>query len=67
MLPGHEDSAADGGSFHVYPTAAEGWFCFGACNRGGDIYDFARAVWGDHLSFPGWRRFIEIFLGGDHE
>jgi hypothetical protein len=31
-------------SLHAYPSAAEGWFCFG-CRRGGSIYDLAAHVW----------------------
>ena len=27
-------------SFHMYETAAEGWYCFG-CRRGGGIYQLA--------------------------
>ena len=64
MLPGHEDSAADGGSFHVYPTAEQGWYCFG-CGRGGDVYDLARELSGDSISFRHVRRWLlELFLGG---
>jgi hypothetical protein len=36
-LPDHDDHAP---SFGVYPTPAEGWFCWG-CGRGGGIYQFA--------------------------
>jgi len=36
-LPDHEDSHP---SFHAYPTAERGWYCFG-CGRGGDIFTLA--------------------------
>jgi DNA primase len=36
--PFHEDRHA---SLHVYETAERGWYCFGACRRGGTIYDLA--------------------------
>jgi hypothetical protein len=42
-LPGHEDRTP---SFRVYQDAEAGWFCFGACARGGDIYNFAADLWG---------------------
>lgn len=32
-------------SLHAYPTAEQGWFCFG-CRRGGSIYDLAAELWG---------------------
>jgi hypothetical protein len=32
-------------SLHVYPTAVEGWCCFG-CGRGGTIIDLAAHLWG---------------------
>jgi hypothetical protein len=41
--PFHEDRHA---SLHVYETAARGWYCFGACRRGGTIYDLAAALYG---------------------
>jgi hypothetical protein len=41
--PFHEDRHA---SLHVYETAGRGWYCFGACRRGGTIYDLAAAVFG---------------------
>jgi hypothetical protein len=37
--PFHDDRHA---SLHVYETAQRGWYCFGACRRGGTIYDLAR-------------------------
>jgi hypothetical protein len=36
--PFHADRHA---SLHVYETAERGWYCFGACRRGGTIYDLA--------------------------
>ena len=39
--PFHEDRTP---SLHLYPTAEEGWYCFG-CGRGTSIYDMAAAVW----------------------
>jgi hypothetical protein len=41
--PFHEDRHA---SLHVYETPGRGWYCFGACRRGGTIYDLAAAVYG---------------------
>lgn len=31
-------------SLHVYPRAAQGWFCF-SCRRGGSAYDLAADLW----------------------
>jgi DNA primase len=39
--PFHEDKTP---SFHVYPGDG-GWFCHGACQKGGSIYDFAMLWW----------------------
>jgi RepB DNA-primase from phage plasmid/CHC2 zinc finger len=41
--PFHEDRNA---SLHVYETAERGWYCFGACRRGGTIYDLAAPLYG---------------------
>jgi DNA primase len=41
-LPGHEDRTP---SFTVY-TETNSWFCFGACQCGGDVVDLAAAAWG---------------------
>jgi len=41
--PFHEDRHA---SLHVYETAQRGWYCFGACRRGGTIYDLAAPLFG---------------------
>jgi RepB DNA-primase N-terminal domain len=41
--PFHEDRHA---SLHVYETAERGWYCFGACRRGGTIYDLAGPLYG---------------------
>jgi hypothetical protein len=41
--PFHEDRHA---SLHVYETAERGWYCFGACRRGGAIYDLAAPLYG---------------------
>jgi hypothetical protein len=41
--PFHEDRHA---SLHVYETARRGWYCFGACRRGGTIYDLAAPLYG---------------------
>jgi hypothetical protein len=41
-LPGHEDRSP---SFTIYPKT-NSWFCFGACQRGGDVVDLAAAAWG---------------------
>ena len=32
-------------SLHAFPSAEQGWFCFG-CRRGGSLYDLAAAMWG---------------------
>jgi hypothetical protein len=34
------------------------WYCFGACRRGGSIYDFAAALW--LTGEPKGRAFIEL-------
>lgn len=39
--PFHDDRTP---SLHLYPTAEEGWYCFG-CGRGSTIYDMAAALW----------------------
>jgi DNA primase len=41
-LPDHEDRTP---SFTVY-TETNSWYCFGACQRGGDVVDLAAAAWG---------------------
>jgi DNA primase RepB-like protein len=41
--PFHEDRHA---SLHVYETPERGWYCFGACRRGGTIYDLAAPLYG---------------------
>jgi hypothetical protein len=41
-LPDHKDRTP---SCHVYPDAAQGWYCFG-CHRGGALYDLARELSG---------------------
>jgi hypothetical protein len=41
--PFHEDRHA---SLHVYESAERGWYCFGACRRGGTIYDLAASLYG---------------------
>jgi hypothetical protein len=41
--PFHEDRHA---SLHVYETPKRGWYCFGACRRGGTIYDLAAPLYG---------------------
>jgi hypothetical protein len=40
--PFHEDRHA---SLHVYETPGRGWYCFGACRRGGTIYDLAAPLY----------------------
>jgi hypothetical protein len=52
--PFHDDRVA---SLHLYPTADEGWFCFGACSGGGDVYDFGSRLWGLRTS---GRAFVEL-------
>ena len=41
QCPFHEDRTP---SLHLYPTAEQGWYCFG-CGRGSSIYDMAAAAW----------------------
>jgi hypothetical protein len=41
--PFHEDRHA---SLHVYEAPQRGWYCFGACRRGGTIYDLAAPLYG---------------------
>ena len=41
-LPGHDDRTP---SFTVYPET-DSWYCFGACQRGGDVVDLAAFAWG---------------------
>ena len=41
--PFHDDRHA---SLHVYENAERGWYCFGACRRGGTIYDLAAPLYG---------------------
>jgi hypothetical protein len=43
-------------SFHVYPTAERGWYCYGGCG-GGSIYDLAARLW--NLT-PRGREFHEL-------
>jgi hypothetical protein len=61
-LPGHDDRTP---SMRVYPDASRGFYCFG-CHAGGDIYNFASALWGldSRREFPELRRRIaESLLG----
>jgi hypothetical protein len=41
-LPGHYEKSP---SFTVYPET-NSWYCFGTCQRGGDVVDLAAAAWG---------------------
>lgn len=41
--PFHDDHHP---SLHIYETAERGWYCFGACRRGGTIYDLAASLYG---------------------
>ena len=41
--PHHADRHA---SLHVYETPERGWYCFGACRKGGTIYDLAAPLYG---------------------
>ena len=58
--PFHDDRHA---SLHVYETADRGWYCFGACRRGGTIYDLAAPLYfsgqSAEMSLRG-ERFIEV-------
>jgi hypothetical protein len=53
-IPGHEDRTP---SFHVYPDSDRGWYCFGACARGGSIYDLGAILFG---IAPRGREFHEL-------
>lgn len=41
-LPDHKDKSP---SFVVF-VETNSWYCFGACQRGGDVVDLARSAWG---------------------
>jgi hypothetical protein len=41
-LPGHDERTP---SFTVF-RKTNSWYCFGACQRGGDVVDLAAAAWG---------------------
>jgi DNA primase len=41
-LPGHDERTA---SFTVF-LETNSWYCFGACQQGGDVVDLAAAAWG---------------------
>jgi hypothetical protein len=55
-LPDHEDRTP---SCRVYPSAEQGWWCFG-CTRGGRVYDLASLLlggpWGRDLRGEPFRR-----------
>jgi hypothetical protein len=51
--PFHEDRHA---SLHVYETPQRGWYCFGACRRGGTIYDLAAPLYGYSARGEGFLR-----------
>lgn len=59
-LPGHDDNTP---SFHAYDDPADGFYCYG-CGAGGDLYSFARYLWGDADSFPALRRRLAAALIG---
>jgi DNA primase len=40
-LPGHDERTP---SFTVFPET-NSWYCFGACQRGGDVIELARFAW----------------------
>ena len=64
--PFHDDGTP---SLHLYPTAEEGWYCFG-CGRGTSIYDMAAAAWrmGTRGSeFLELRRRLMALFGFDRE
>lgn len=44
-------------SLHVFDTPERGWYCFGACQRGGSVYDFAALLWQTDTR---GREFIEL-------
>lgn len=63
-LPAHDDWEGDGGSFHAYPDAKDGWYCYG-CLRGGDIYSLAQELWGKE-HFPNLRkRLVDAVMGAN--
>jgi RepB DNA-primase from phage plasmid/CHC2 zinc finger len=55
-------------SLHVYEAAEDGWYCFGACRRGGSVYDLAGPLWGFSTKGAGFlelrRRLYELLLPG---
>lgn len=55
--PGHNDRTP---SFHVYDEPERGWYCFGACQRGGSIYDFAALLAGLPVPCPRGTAFLRI-------
>ena len=59
----HDDGTP---SFHVYPDAQRGWYCFG-CDRGGTIYDLGAALWGTSTRGVGFhelrKRLAQELLG----
>lgn len=61
-LPDHEDRMP---SFHAWPDPERGVWCFG-CQRGGDIYSFAAALWGlnSRRDFPELHRRLASELLG---
>lgn len=60
-LPGHEDVAP---SFMIYDSPERGFYCWG-CHAGGDIYNFAAALWDldTRRDFPAIRRRVAECLG----
>jgi Bifunctional DNA primase/polymerase, N-terminal len=55
--PGHDDRTP---SFHVYDEPDRGWYCFGACQNGGSIYDFAALLAGLPVPCPRGTAFLRI-------
>jgi CHC2 zinc finger len=51
--PFHPDRTA---SLHVYDMPERGWYCFGACRRGGTIYDLAAPLYGLQARGEDFRR-----------
>jgi len=60
-LPGHDERT---GSFHCYPTAERGWYCFG-CAKGGNIYNLAAELIGldSHRDWEQVRDFVGHTFG----
>lgn len=57
-LPGHDDGTP---SFRAFPEPERGVWCWG-CNRGGDVYSFAAALWGEQTRGEAFKRLRAALL-----